>query len=70
MCAKPQMSRHFPAFSHYSRVFPCMDLIRLAKVFLGEVCIDEKPGLTQLLSQEDSEDEISKVHAETNMPVC
>lgn len=47
-----------------------MDLIRLAKVFLGEVCIDEKPGLTQLLSQEDSEDEISKVHAETNMPVC
>ena len=49
-----------------------MDLIRLVRVSTGEevVCIDEKAGLTQQLPQEDSEDEISKVHAESDPPVC
>ena len=49
-----------------------MDLIRLVRVSTGEgvVCVDEKAGLTQQLPQEDSEDEISKVHAESDPPVC
>jgi len=47
-----------------------MDLIKLASVSWGEeVCVDEKQGLTQQLPQEGHEDEISEVHAETNLPV-
>ena len=49
-----------------------MDLIKLVRVSTGEgvVCVDEKAGLTQQLPQEDSEYEISKVHAESDPPVC